>query len=1036
MSNYLKNNITLAPKVSVILTSYNHEKFIREAIDSVLNQTFTDFELIIWDDASTDKSWEIIKSYADTRIKAFRNKKNQRGVINSAIKQGVNGEYIAIHHSDDVWEPTKLEKQVKILNKNPKFGAVFSLVQVINEDGSSYEDKNNSYFNVFNKKNRSRHQWLRSFFLRSNSLCHPSVLIRKKCYQDCGLYSLGLGQLPDFEMWVRLLLKYEIYVVQEKLIQFRILNKSKNTSAPSEINSTRILNEYPIVLKNFLKIKSLNDFYLIFPEAKRNKEISKYKNLAHAFALMCIKYKPTKAHAKFGIDLLIELINSGKVDFDHNKIISLNGELDLYNFSKDVHIRDKDAHIRNIESELQRLELSKNELVLSNTGKDVHIGNLENEIFSIKNSLSFKISKPIRFFGRALLKARISLVGFLSAIPILKKFLKLAHVILTLTKHYSLNGSITKILFQLILKPNQTFNEIKKTYNQIISNDSYYKYIHTKNILLQRNKFSIIEEIVNFKLKPKISILMPVYKVNKTFLDHAIKSVLDQLYDNWELCIVDDNSRDKKIAKLLNKYVESNPKIKIKYRKINGHISVATNDAFKISSGNYITFLDHDDCLTPDALYQMVKLLNENDSLKFIYSDEDKIDEKGRRFDPHFKPDWSPHLLLSHNYICHLALVNREIFEDTGGLRKGFEGAQDFDFFLRITSKLNDKYIAHIPEILYHWRAHTHSTAQSLDAKNYVINASVKALESHLDDKGIVATVKVTKFDKFQIKYKLASTPLVSLIIPTRNGYHLLKQAIESITALTDYPKYEIIVVDNGSDQDDTKKYFEHIAKYKNIKVIKDNAPYNYSQLNNRAIKHADGAIIGLINNDIEIISSSWLTEMVSYAVQPDIGAVGAKLLYPNKSLQHGGVITGLGGVAGHSHKHLKYGDQGYFSRAVVVQNVSAVTAACLVMRKDLFLSVGGLNEKQLKIAFNDVDLCLRLRENGYKVIWTPFAELFHHESATRGPEDNPEKVKRFNNEANYMKKKWSGILLNDPYYNKNLTRCREDFSIAIPPSL
>lgn len=365
----------LAPKVSVVLTSYNHEKYLREAIDSVLNQTFTDFEFIIWDDCSTDKSWEIIKSYSDSRIKAYRNKRNQRGLINLAIKQGLRGEYIAIHHSDDVWEPTKLEKQVKILNKNPKIGAVFTQVNLINENGALFDDKSHPYFNVFKQKNKSRHQWLRSFFLKSNTLCHPSVLIRKKCYLDCGLYSRGLAQLPDFEMWVRLLLKYEIYIIQEKLIQFRILNNNKNTSAPSVINSTRILNEYAFILKNFLKIKSLEDFYLIFPEAKKNKEIAKYKNIAHAIALMCIKYKPTNAHAKFGIDLLLDLINSNKVDFDHKKIFSINSQYDLYN--------------------LQAIE-----------NKGAQIANLQREIFTIKNSLSYRVGKPIRFFGRALLKIR------------------------------------------------------------------------------------------------------------------------------------------------------------------------------------------------------------------------------------------------------------------------------------------------------------------------------------------------------------------------------------------------------------------------------------------------------------------------------------------------------------------------------------------------------------------------------------------------------------------------------------------------------
>lgn len=370
-------------KVSVILTSYNHEKYIRQSIESILKQTFTDFELIIWDDASTDKSWEIINSYHDARIKSFRNKTNQRSnLINRALKEVASGKYIAIHHSDDIWELDKLEKQVNVLNNNPKIGAVFTKVKIINDDGSLFDNKNHDYFNVFNQKNKSRHRWLRSFFMYGNSLCHPSVLIRKKCYQECGLYTRGLGQLPDFEMWIRVLLKYEIHVIQQKLTQFRILNDSKNTSAPSIINSTRILNEYTYILKNFLKIKSLEDFYLIFPEAKKIKKINQYKNITYAFALMCIKYKPTQTHLKFGIDLLLELVNSSQVDFNAKKIISLNGQFDFYNLQAN--------------SELQQ----------AIKDKDTHIANLENEIFSIRNSLSFKIGKPVRFFGRVLLKAK------------------------------------------------------------------------------------------------------------------------------------------------------------------------------------------------------------------------------------------------------------------------------------------------------------------------------------------------------------------------------------------------------------------------------------------------------------------------------------------------------------------------------------------------------------------------------------------------------------------------------------------------------
>lgn len=380
------------PKVSVILTSYNHEKFIREAIESVLKQTFDDFEFIIWDDCSTDKSWEIIKSYSDTRIKAFRNKTNQRGLINSAINEGVNGEYIAIHHSDDVWEPNKLEKQVKILNKNSKIGAVFTHVKVINELGGLFDDKNHFYFKVFDQKNRSRHQWLRSFFLYGNSLCHPSVMIRRQCYQDCGLYSKGLAQIPDFDMWIRLLFKYEIYVVPEKLIQFRILSDNKNSSSGTNMNFSRYLSELSYVLRNYLKIKSLKDFYFIFPEAKKNKEILKYKNVVYSFALMCLKHKPTKVHVKFGIDLLIELINSGKVEFNSKKIISLNCQYDFFNLQANEELQQANEELQQANDELQK----------ANKDTAIEKNQLKQELSNLYNSKTFRYSYLFRYFYKKL----------------------------------------------------------------------------------------------------------------------------------------------------------------------------------------------------------------------------------------------------------------------------------------------------------------------------------------------------------------------------------------------------------------------------------------------------------------------------------------------------------------------------------------------------------------------------------------------------------------------------------------------------------
>lgn len=631
-----------------------------------------------------------------------------------------------------------------------------------------------------------------------------------------------------------------------------------------------------------------------------------------------------------------------------------------------------------------------------------------------------------------LYKIKISLRKFLvknTLTMLVNNCLELLYKIKKLIIRYGLSAILCK-LFIYFFKPSEFFHKLKN----FSEKDLYKNYIKYTSFRLIENKDQIINEIIQFKIKPKISILLPLPNANLNFLHLAIKSITTQLYQNWELCIVYDNSIDKSIIKKIKSYHAKDKRIKILYRKLYGDISIAYNNAFKISTGDYIAFFHQDDLLSIDALFHIVNLINNNKNLKFIYTDEDKIDKKGVRYDPHFKPDWSPDLLLSYNYISHLSVVRREIFCEIGGFRKKFDGARDYDLYLRITGSLDDNQIAHIPQVLYHARLHSKSIDNDSFIKSYVLNAGLESIESHLKNKKIKASAEITKFNTFRIRYHLHSYPLVSLIIPTKNGYKFLKKCIESILTKTDYPSFEIIIIDNGSDESDIKNYFEVIRKYKNIKIITDPSPFNYSQLNNRAVKYATGEIIGLINNDVEVISSSWLNEMVSYAVQTDVGAVGAKLLYPNNTIQHAGVITGIGGVAGHPYKHFTNKNQGYFSRAVVVQNLSAVTAACLVMKKDLFLSIGGLNEKYLKVAFNDIDICLRLRKRGYKILWTPFAELYHYESATRGSDRDSKKIKRLNKEIEYMQKKWGKSLENDPYYNKNLTLIKEDFSICWPP--
>ena len=516
-------------------------------------------------------------------------------------------------------------------------------------------------------------------------------------------------------------------------------------------------------------------------------------------------------------------------------------------------------------------------------------------------------------------------------------------------------------------------------------------------------------------------------------MEAAIESVLAQTYSHWELCIADDASSTPETIEALKKYEKKDRRIKIVYRDTNGHISEASNSALALATGEYVTLLDHDDTLAPNALYEMVKKLNENEELKLIYSDEDKIDEEGNRYDPHFKSGWNREMFLSQNYLCHLTMIRRDIVEKVGRFRKGYEGSQDYDLFLRVVKQIDETEIGHIEKILYHWRATDGSTAYASGEKDYAHDAGKKALQDFIDSQNIDAYVRDGLLPStYKVDYRVPEVPLVSLLIPTRDGYEVLHKCIESILDKTTYPNYEILVLDNETKCEKTLNYFEEIKQYPQIKILEYHQPFNYSAINNFGVKHARGEIIGLINNDIEIISKGWLSEMVSYAMQEGVGAIGAKLYYDNETIQHAGVVLGIGGVAGHSHKYFPRDANGYFSRLKIVQNYAAVTGACLLVEKRLYEKVGGLDEQHLKVAFNDVDFCLKLAERGYRNVWTPYAEAYHHESISRGAEDTPEKIKRFNAEVAYMKRRWGNRLEADIMYNSHLTKKHEDFGLNV----
>jgi len=547
---------------------------------------------------------------------------------------------------------------------------------------------------------------------------------------------------------------------------------------------------------------------------------------------------------------------------------------------------------------------------------------------------------------------------------------------------------------------------------------------------------AIIQNRINaFSYKPLISIVMPTQNTKSQWLIEAIESVKRQLYPNWELCVADDASSDGHVRPILERYAAEDDRIKLVFREHHGHISGASNSALKLASGEFVAFLDHDDVLGEHALFWVLDGLARRPDAQLIYSDEDKIDTAGRRSDPYFKCDWNEDLFYSHNMVCHLGVYRTKLVLDLGGLREGFEGAQDYDLALRCIERIEPAQIVHIPRVLYHWRIHSASTASGGAEKPYALGAGEKAINEHLQRRGNNGAVEpLMDLRMYRVRYQLPkSLPMVSLIIPTRNGLRFLRRCVESIFEKTTYPRYEIVLVDNGSDDPQTLRYLESIQGDPKIRIIRDDRAFNYSQLINSALRSASGTVIGLLNDDLEVITPDWLSEMVSHAQRPEVGAVGARLWYPNDTLQHAGIILGIRGVAGHAHRNLKRGGKGYFGRASLIQSFCAVTAACLVVRKEVFQKVGGFNEA-LQVAFNDVDFCLRLREAGYRNIYTPYAELYHHESATRGDEDTAEKQLRFSKESTYMKQRWGDLLLNDPAYSPNLTLEYQDFSLAWPP--
>lgn len=538
--------------------------------------------------------------------------------------------------------------------------------------------------------------------------------------------------------------------------------------------------------------------------------------------------------------------------------------------------------------------------------------------------------------------------------------------------------------------------------------------------------------ILSLNNHPRISIIIPVYNPPIKFLDDAIKSIIDQLYTNWELCIADDNSSNPEVSKLLQEYSTKDARIKVTYRDSNGHISNCSNSAINLATGSFLIFMDHDDLLTINCLFEIVKHINEHPDIELIYSDEDKINDDGQFSTPHFKPDWAPHNLLSRNYIGHVVAMTKKLVDSIGGLRVGFEGSQDYDLLLRAT-EITDK-IGHIPKVLYHWRIHKESVSFNDNAKPYANLAAIKALEEALVRRGTPGKVENIHDLSwtYRITYEIIHPGKVSIIIPSKDHAKLLRTTLESIISKTKYSDYEIILLNNNST---SNEFFDLVDEFKkkhgNIFTCYDaNFSFNFSKLINMGVEKSKGKYLLFLNNDIKIINDNWMDVMVSYAQHENVGAVGVKLLFPNNTIQHAGVILGLGGAAGHVFVNFQRWQSSYFNYILSLNNYSALTAACMMCRRDAFDKVQGFDEK-LAVEYNDIDFCIKLLDNGLYNVYVPEVELYHFESSTRShPYHSKEAFVQHQIDINIFRSKWINYINNDPFYNPNLSIENIDFRI------
>lgn len=1025
--------------VEVVVPCYNDGRFILEAIQSLGQERSQGAGVIIVNDGSTDP--DTLAVFDELRAKGFRIIDTPNQGLSAARNTGWRAStaaYVLFLDADNMIDPTYPERAQELFDADPDLAVVFS-------DRAEFGLRNGVV---------QQHLPSISEELLGNRI-DACAVVRRSVLEKVGGYDEAMRDgYEDWEFWLRLFGDGEkFHRIPETLFRYRVREGSLLGRTLDPAIRQRIL-QY--IVEKHLDLFRANVHTLI-PELHRIQAADHGARVLLEKRVEEIKERwaeLTEEKQKLSGEFdMLKLDHQQVVQLLHADIASLESQAkktEQLILAEQHDRKEKEADIHALEASLSQLGLEKETIateahrLVGEVDKvmqalNVHrehtralqglIAQYEERIKAIESSKLWRLKKGYNKM-RALLRTSsgTSNSGF--------RWLKRSAFLVSRKGRTIVRRFLAKVFRAMYLftedQPVRILVGNDQLRSAMVSSGDPYEQWMTKHFARPSDLADQREQVGMFADRPLISVVMPVYDPPIELLDAAIRSVVDQSYGNWELCIADDLSPNKAVRKCLEQWMKEDGRIKVVFRKENGHISKASNSGLKLVEGEFVAFMDHDDLLAPDALYHVAKRINRKADTDILYTDEDKVDELGKHGDAHFKPQWCPDHLLSRNYFGHLVVIRTTVVKAIGGFREGFEGSQDYDLILRATERTDR--IEHIPRVLYHWRIHAASSAKSEDVKPYAYQAGRRSLTEALQRRGEPAEVSfLPGYRGYGIRFERALRGRVSVIIPTKDKTEVLATCVHSLFNLTDHPDFEVIVVSNNSKEPAFFAFMKEMERLQpeRFKWFAQDIPFNFAALMNFGIAKATGDQILFLNNDTEVIHGDWMRIMHSWAQRPSIGAVGVKLLYHNDTIQHAGVIIGLGGVAGHTWVGYHKDGPGYFNYINTVNNNSAVTAACMMVERSKLEKIGGW-EELFTVEYNDVDLCLRLREAGFSNVYVPEVSLYHFESLTRGhPHMTKESYERHLREVALFKERWASYIADDPCYNPNLSRGVHDFQIA-----